>query len=67
MADEVDLNFIASQSERLLAEVAAMRRDMAVLMSTVKRLEAAQAAMLHELLATRAQARDGNNRDDGPL
>jgi hypothetical protein len=33
MAKDVDLNFIASQNERLLAEVAAMRHDSAVLMA----------------------------------
>jgi hypothetical protein len=60
MAKEVDLNFIASQSERLLAEVAAMRHDVAVLMAIAMRLEAAQAATLQELHATRAQARNGD-------
>jgi hypothetical protein len=60
MAKDADLDFIASQSERLLAEVAAMRHDIAVLMATAMRLEAAQAATLQELRATRAQARNGN-------
>jgi hypothetical protein len=58
MAEEIDSNFLASQNERLLAEVAAMRHDIAVLMAISTRLEAAQAAMLQELRATRAQARN---------
>jgi hypothetical protein len=59
MAKDVDLNFIASQNERILAEVAAMRHDIAVLMAAAMRLEAAQAATLQELRTTRAQARNG--------
>ena len=60
MAEEVDLNFIASQNERILTEMAAMRHDVAVLMAAAMRLEAAQAVMLQELRATRTQVRDGN-------
>jgi hypothetical protein len=57
MAPEVDLNFIASQCERLLAEVAAMRHDIAVLTALTRRLEDTQAAVLQ---ATGVQARDGD-------
>jgi hypothetical protein len=46
MAQEADLNFIASQCERLLAEVAAMRHDIAVLTALTRRLEDTQAAVL---------------------
>jgi hypothetical protein len=59
MAKDADLDFIASQNERILAEVAAMRHDIAVLMATAMRLEAAQATTLQELHTTRAQARNG--------
>jgi hypothetical protein len=60
VAKDADLNFIASQNERILAEVATMRHDIAVLMAAAMRLEAAQAATLQELHATRAQARNGS-------
>jgi hypothetical protein len=57
---EVDLNFIASQCERLLAEVAAMRHDIAVLTALTRRLEDTQAGALQEFRATSAQARNGD-------
>jgi hypothetical protein len=43
-----DLNFIARQNERMLAEIASLRDDMAVLMATLMRLDGSHAAMLQE-------------------
>jgi hypothetical protein len=52
------LNFVAGQCERLLAEVAALRHDIAVLTALTRRLEYTQAAVLK---ATGVQARDGDS------
>jgi hypothetical protein len=52
MAEAVDLNFIARQLERVLAEVAMARADVAVLTAIMaRRTEVAANAVLQELRA----------------
>jgi hypothetical protein len=57
MPQELDLHFIASQCERLLAEVAAMRHDIAVLTAITRRFEDTQVAVLRP---TGVQAPNGD-------
>jgi hypothetical protein len=57
-----DLNFIARQNERMLAEVASLRDDMAVLTAMLMRLDGSHAALLQETRATHAQITRMNDR-----
>ena len=43
-----DLNFIARQNERVPAEIASLRDDMAVLTAMLMRLDGSHAALLQE-------------------
>ena len=57
-----DLNFLARQNERMLAEIASLRDDMAVLTAMVMRLDGSHAALLQETRATHAQITRMNDR-----
>jgi hypothetical protein len=57
-----DLNFLARQNERILAEIASLRDDMAVLTAMVMRLDGSHAALLQETRATHAQITRMNDR-----
>jgi hypothetical protein len=57
-----DLNFLARQNERTLAEIAGLRDDMAVLTAMVMRLDGSHAALLQETRATHAQITRMNDR-----
>jgi hypothetical protein len=57
-----DLNFIARQNERMLAEVASLRDDMAVLTAMLMRLDGSHGALLQEMRATHAQITRMNDR-----
>jgi hypothetical protein len=57
-----DLNFLARQNERMLAEIASLRDDMAVLTAMVMRLDGSHAALLQETRATHAQISRMNDR-----
>ena len=61
MADP-DLNFLARQNERILAEIASLRDDMAVLTAIVMRLDGSHTALLQEARATHAQITRMNDR-----
>ena len=61
MADP-DLNFVVRQNERLLAEIASLRDDMAVLTAMVMRLDGSHTALLQETRATHAQITRMNDR-----
>lgn len=47
----ITLHFIARQTERALAEIAAMRANVAALTATTRRLEVTMSALLAELHA----------------
>ena len=47
-----DLNFIARQNERMLAEIASLPDDMAVLTAMLMRLDGSHAALLQEVQRT---------------
>jgi hypothetical protein len=49
-----ELSFLASQSERILTEIASLRDDMAVLTAMVMRLDGSHTALLQETRATHA-------------
>jgi hypothetical protein len=57
-----DLNFLARQNERILAEIASLRDDMAVLTAIVMRLDGSHTALLQETRATHAQITRMNDR-----
>jgi hypothetical protein len=57
-----DLNFIARQNERMLAEIASLPDDMAVLTAMLMRLDGSHAALLQETRATHAQITRMNDR-----
>jgi hypothetical protein len=57
-----DLNFLARQNERILAEIASLRDDMAVLTAIVMRLDGSHTALLQEARATHAQITRMNDR-----
>jgi hypothetical protein len=57
-----DLNFLARQNERMLAEIASLPDDMAVLTAMVMRLDGSHTALLQETRATHAQITRMNDR-----
>ena len=59
---EPDLSFLVRQNERILAEVASLGDDMAVLTAMVMRLDGSQTALLQETRATHAQVARMNDR-----
>jgi hypothetical protein len=59
---DLDLNFIARQNERVPAEIASLRDDMAVLTAMLMRLDGSHAALLQETRATHAQITRMNDR-----
>ena len=59
---EPDLSFLVRQNERILAEVASLGDDMAVLTAMVMRLDGSQTALLQEMRATHAQVARMNDR-----
>lgn len=59
---EPDLSFLVRQNERILAEVASLGDDMAVLIAMVMRLDGSQTALLQETRATHAQVARMNDR-----
>jgi hypothetical protein len=62
MTDDVDLNFLARQNERLLTDVTSMRDDMAVLTAIVMRLDGGMAGLVAELRGMHSQISRMNNR-----
>lgn len=61
MAD-IDLNFLAQQVERLIANDARQRDDMAVLTAMVTRIDGTLTAVLNELRAMHTQIARMNDR-----
>jgi hypothetical protein len=59
---DADLNFIARQNERLIAEVSSLRDDMSVMTAIVLRLDGSQSALLAELRAIHSQIARMNDR-----
>ena len=59
---EVDLDFLAEQIKRLLANDARQQSDMTVLTAMVMRLDGTMAALLEEVRAMHAQIARMNNR-----
>jgi hypothetical protein len=62
MAAEPDLNFIARQLDRLIADVSSMRDELRVQGAMIMRLDASQTPILEEMRAIHAQIARMNDR-----